>query len=85
MTELDLRFRLLRVNMRRHGAIGADNILSGKEICIFCNSSLDITKEHVLPKWLFHYDTLSTFVSSINKQTLSPKIACSWIFLTSFL
>jgi len=69
MTELDLIFRRLRVNLRRHGAVIADNILSGKEICIFCNSSLDITKEHVLPKWLFQNDTQSTFVSSINKQT----------------
>jgi hypothetical protein len=78
MTELDLRFRLLRVNLRHHGAVIADGILkrshpnyitSKGEICIFCNSSSAITKEHVLPKWLFQNDTQSTFISSINKQT----------------
>jgi hypothetical protein len=78
MTELDSRFKALRVNLRRHGAVIAEdalkrhhpiNIHPKSEICVFCNSSSNITKEHVLPKWLFENDTQSTFISSINKQT----------------
>ena len=71
MTDPNVRFRLLRVKLRRHGAAIADMLLkiTQSELCVFCNSSSDITKEHVLPKWLFQNDTQSTFISSINKQT----------------
>lgn len=40
----------------------------GKEICVFCHSSSKLTREHVLPRWLFEKDTSSSFVSSVNRQ-----------------
>lgn len=58
MIEIDLRFKGLRVNLWSHGkAIATDvykryhltNINPKAEICVFCSSSCDITKEHVLP------------------------------------
>jgi hypothetical protein len=78
MTEVDLNFKILRVNLRRHGPSIADDVFrrhhpSTKpkgEICVFCNSSSSITKEHVLPKWLVENDLNSTMTSSVNKQTL---------------
>ncbi|NJO24834.1 MAG: hypothetical protein HC867_02145 [Bacteroidia bacterium] len=39
------------------------------EICIFCYSNTKITREHVLPKWLFEKSTKTLFISSVNKQT----------------
>ncbi len=78
MTEIGLRFKTLRINLRRHGLAIADNVfkrfhpigVSPKdEICIFCYSSGNITKEHVLPKWILGSDLHDTMVSSVNKQT----------------
>jgi len=39
---------------------------SKKEICIFCASDEDITREHVLPKWTFEKSTESFFITDIN-------------------
>lgn len=78
MTDLASRFKVLRGNLRRHGAVIAEDVWKRyhpmnsrpkEEICVFCNSPSAITKEHVLPKWLFESDTDSTFISSINRQT----------------
>jgi hypothetical protein len=77
MTEVDLLFKTLRVNLRRHGKTIADDVVrrhhpigvdSKNEICIFCNSSSNITKEHVLPKWVVGDELLNTMTSSVNKQ-----------------
>ncbi|WP_316845519.1 hypothetical protein [Pedobacter psychrodurus] len=78
MKELNKKFRVLRVNLRRHGQAIAQEVVMqfhpatlhpGSEICIFCNSSIDITREHVLPKWVVEHELHSTMVSGVNKQT----------------
>jgi hypothetical protein len=37
-----------------------------KEICSFCSSSKDITKEHVIPRWTFENCTKKYFTTNIN-------------------
>lgn len=75
---IDDRFKFLRVQLRQNGPAIADDVFmrfhpttkKGKpEICIFCFSRSNITKEHVLPKWLFERETEITFISSVNRQT----------------
>jgi hypothetical protein len=39
---------------------------SKKEICIFCASKKNLTKEHVLPKWTFEKSTEMFFITDIN-------------------
>ena len=78
MKEIDILFKRLRVNLRKYGIAIAQDVFTryhpatinrGAEVCIFCRSSEKITREHVFPKWLFERDTVSTFVSSVNRHT----------------
>ena len=68
MQKIDSNFTHLRVNLRKHGLVIAKDVFHrfhpatknpGNEICVFCNSTLKITKEHVLPKWVFEKDVES--------------------------
>jgi hypothetical protein len=77
MAEIDLKFKSLRVKMRLHGMSIADNVFkryhpatrnTKGEICVFCSSTSKITKEHVLPRWLFENDVKSSMISGVNKQ-----------------
>jgi hypothetical protein len=78
MSDIDTKFKYLRTNLRKHGTKICEDVFrrfhpatacAGPEICIFCNSTSEITKEHILPKWLFENDTESRFVSSVNRLT----------------
>lgn len=78
MKDIDDRFKSIRVNIRKYGTEIADDIVERfqpsrqskkQETCIFCNSVSKITKEHVIPKWLFENNPDLTAVSSVNKQT----------------
>jgi hypothetical protein len=76
--EIDSKFRNLRVKIRKNAkSIMADVLLrhvqklsekekSKIEICIFCSSHDNITKEHVLPKWTFGKSTETFFTTNIN-------------------
>lgn len=77
MTEIDLKNKILRVNLRKHGKAIANDVVYRNhpatkpkdEICVFCSSSSNITKEHVLPRWLIESELHNTMMSSVNKQT----------------
>lgn len=53
--------------VKRHHPIG---VSPKGEICIFCCSSSNITKEHILPKWVLGNDLQDTMISSVNRQTV---------------
>jgi hypothetical protein len=36
-------------------------------ICLFCSSTTDITKEHVLPRWVFEKNTEEAYITNINE------------------
>lgn len=78
MTEIDSNFKFLRVKLRQFGVEISDDVFKRyhpatikikEEICVFCNSTDQITKEHVLPRWVFEKNTENTLISSVNKQT----------------
>lgn len=77
MNEIDIKFKVIRTNLRQFGMEISEDVFKRfhpstisppEEICVFCNSTTAITKEHVLPRWFFERDTHSTFISSVNKQ-----------------
>lgn len=71
-------FKCLRVKLRQNSKMVMDDVLtrhiprinskekSKKEICIFCASAKNLTKEHVLPKWTFEKNTELFFITDIN-------------------
>lgn len=76
--EIEKKFRALRVNLRKHRTTICEDVFrrfhpstvsAGPEICVFCNSTSELTKEHVLPKWLFESDTEAQLISSVNRLT----------------
>ncbi|HKB44240.1 MAG TPA: hypothetical protein VKC90_07615 [Chitinophagaceae bacterium] len=57
-------------------------------ICMFCSSTINITREHVLPRWVFEKSTEKKFITNINelsqtynKTTIPSCSACNSILL----
>jgi len=44
----------------------SNNSSKKTELCIFCNSSINITKEHVIPRWAFDKSTEKYFITDVN-------------------
>lgn len=70
----------IRVNLRKHGSEIAEDVFYrfhpatfsvGSEICVFCKTQKNLTKEHVLPKWLFQNKTNIGFEIKTNQQSIS--------------
>ena len=43
-----------------------EKVIAFPEICMFCSSSNNLTKEHVLPLWVFDNSTNRFFTTDIN-------------------
>lgn len=78
MQEINSKFKSLRVNLRKEGLDICEDVFRRfhpstlkikKEICVFCNTTSQLTKEHVLPRWVFQKSTSSEFISSVNRQS----------------
>lgn len=52
--------------LQRHVPNISLKVKSKKEICVFCAGQTNLTKEHVLPKWVFENCTKKVFVTDIN-------------------
>lgn len=76
---IDDKFKELRINLRHSSRRIIHNILDNHfdpennaglpDICIFCGSSTTITKEHVIPKWVFENDPDIYFVTTSNQSS----------------
>jgi hypothetical protein len=74
-------FKFLRKSMRNKGRniiqhikrnhFDPLNIAGEGEICIFCGSGENLTKEHVIPKWSFQNDPSRSFITRINNSEQS--------------
>lgn len=76
--DIDIKLKNLRVKLRQNSKEIISDVLvrhvpkislkdkSKKEICIFCANPDNLTKEHVLPKWVFENCTKKFFVTDIN-------------------
>lgn len=91
--DINLKFQNLRVRLRQNSKKIIDDALvrhlpkastkhkSKVEICIFCGSKTNLTKEHVIPKWTFEKSPEKFFITGMNgsKQTYNKTTvpACS--------
>lgn len=91
--DINIKLKKLRVKLRQNSKKIMDDVLerhvpnislkekSKKEICVFCANETGLTKEHVLPKWVFENCTKKFFVTDINgsEQTYNKTTipACS--------
>lgn len=76
---IDSKLRLLRTIVRKNSKTFIDHIIETKvarniskakaakeEICVFCNSSNLLTKDHVIPRWAFEKSTENFFITDVN-------------------
>lgn len=67
--DLENRLELLREKVKNNSADIIDQLIpknGNKDLCIFCGSREDLTKEHVLPKWTFESQPDKHFTTNIN-------------------
>lgn len=75
---INSKLTLLRTQLRQQSKSIIHHILqnhiylngtkTNSGICIFCNATNNLTKEHVLPKWTFEKDTERFFVTDVNRS-----------------
>lgn len=65
---IEQRLITLRNKVRPNGKHVIDTLLSDHlaNICVICGSSENLTKEHVIPKWVFENNPKSYFSTEIN-------------------
>lgn len=74
---IQLKLQSLRTSLRRNSKPIIDNIIENhiqrnkkpnvrSKICMFCSSPTNVTKEHVLPRWVFEKDPDRFFVTDMN-------------------
>ena len=72
-----LKTNILRVDLRKNAKSIIENLVENHisrniknqslpEICIFCGSPKNLTKEHVLPRWAFDNSVKRFFTTDIN-------------------
>ncbi len=74
--KINSKFTLLRNQLRQQSKniihhilqnhISLNGTKTNTDICIFCNATNNLTKEHVLPKWTFEKDTERFFTTDVN-------------------
>lgn len=99
-----LQLQSLRTNLRKNGQHIIDYLeenfikrVAGKAkrikepgICLFCNMSTNISREHVLPRWAFEKKTESFFTTTINglkhtynRTTIPACLTCNTAILNT--
>ena len=75
---IDKSFQSLRVNLRKQGPKITEDVFfrfhpitekKPVERCVFCGSTSKLTREHVIPRWVFEKDVNLRFISGVNMQT----------------
>ncbi|MEM9996676.1 MAG: hypothetical protein AAF809_03155 [Bacteroidota bacterium] len=71
MTVLNERLIALRRKVRANSKHVIDTILAdhNADICVFCGAVDDLTREHVLPRWVFDKRPDRGFITTINEQS----------------
>lgn len=76
--EIDVKLKNLRVHLRRNSKNIIDDVINRnvsrnqgnikfeKEICAFCATTSNLTKEHVIPRWVFENCTKKFFTTNMN-------------------
>jgi hypothetical protein len=78
--DIEKLMRTLRINVRKNSKIIMDDVRvrhvpnrsskekSKIEICVFCGTQANLTKEHVLPRWVFGKCSKEFFITDANKS-----------------
>jgi hypothetical protein len=66
---IEQRLITLRKRIRKKGKFVTDNLIKNhnSNICIICGSKNSLTKEHVIPKWIFQNDPKEFFNTLVNE------------------
>jgi hypothetical protein len=76
---IEHKLRLLRANLRKNAKVITEMVVKSSivkgydiakitpEICMFCGREDSITKEHVMPRWLFENNPDKFFITKINE------------------
>jgi hypothetical protein len=79
---------VIEVNLSRGIRIHNKN---HEEVCVFCSSTQNLTKEHVIPRWAFEGSTKKFFITNINglpqtynKTTIPACSVCNNEILNAF-
>ena len=68
----------LRKNIRnnQHKIIDTLKINHNTDICIFCGTKNDLTKEHILPQWVYDKNPKKFFITNTNgiSQTYNKSV-----------
>lgn len=90
--ELNDRLILLRKNIRSDHKRITDSIISRdkNEICTFCGTRKNLTKEHVIPKWAYGNNPAKYFITTLNginqeynRTTVPACLVCNSSILSS--
>lgn len=65
---IDQKLQSLRLTLRANSKNIIDKVIDDHNvsICMFCGSKNSLTKEHVIPRWVFDRDTKSFFTTTMN-------------------
>ncbi len=66
-TELRKNSKSIIKNLVENHIQRNDKVFALPEICMFCNSLNNLTREHVLPRWIFDNSTERFFTTDINR------------------
>lgn len=76
--EIDVKLKKIRIQLRRNSKDIIDDVINRnvsrsqnnfklqKEICAFCATTSNLTKEHVIPRWVFENCTRKFFTTNMN-------------------
>lgn len=66
---IEQRLIILRKKIRSRSKVATNGLIKGHNpnICIICGSANSLTKEHVIPKWIFENDSKKFFNTLINE------------------
>lgn len=67
---MDKKFGILRQRVRQSQKIVMDSIISdhNAEVCVLCGGSNEITREHIIPQWVFDANPKKFLINKKNNQ-----------------
>ncbi len=74
---INIKLVEFRKKIRKNQKKIIDSIIENhtKNICIFCGESENLTKEHVIPQWVYDHCTKRAFVTTINNKSQTYHMA----------
>ncbi|WP_313625806.1 hypothetical protein [Kosakonia sp.] len=67
---MDRKFGILRTKIKQSQGVVMERIIAehNADLCVLCGSTVEITKEHIIPQWAFEANPAKYLVSAKNNQ-----------------